>query len=283
VQSGRFNQSNRRIWSIALLAEALLVTASCGQSSSDRPINATIIDGQQFTHKVHLPSGFQRSTKDQGLLPFDRYSFRVGASAPEVLLVATCRHETPPRQREIEICSANSFAIDTAHSYSAREVGGNKWDQATPIEGFLEMDAPTRRTLKQELAKPPYLSAIPIGSQLEYEGYKYRGNEYFRRAKWISALNFGASLDGKLIVLAGFDRHHLYSNGRFTLDIFDSDPTRRIAALDVDYKADNRIGVEDWLRQVSLVNSRWLVMGLSPDLQDMLLFDFKPSSGEQKK
>jgi hypothetical protein len=142
-----------------------------------------------------------------------------------------------------------------------------------PIEGFLEIDDPVHRTLKQEIAKPPAQRALPIGTEVDREGYRYDGKSYIRRSKWITALNFGASADRKLIVLAGYDRNKL-PHGPFTLDVFDSDPTQRIAALD----AESPTWVEDRLRRVSIVNSRWFVVGLDLDLRRMLLFDFKPSA-----
>jgi len=171
----------------------------------------------------------------------------------------------------VEICSADWFQIDAAHDYAVR--GANEADlkRASPIDGFLEMDDPVHRTLKEELAKPFSRRAQPVGTELERDGYRYDGKTYLRRAKWITALTFGASADRKLIVLAGFDRNRL-SHGPFTLDIFDSDPTKRIAALD----GESPTWVENRLRRISVVNSRWLVVGLDLDLQHLLLFDFKP-------
>jgi hypothetical protein len=138
------------------------------------------------------------------------------------------------------------------------------------------MHDPSIRNLREDMNKPPFLGPAPIGTEVEREGYKFRGRAYLRRARWMTAINFGASTDGMLIVLAGYNRNRL-SHGPFTLDIFDSDPTRRIAALD----AESPTWVEDRLGRISIVNSRWLVVGLTLDLQQMLLFDFKPTAEQQ--
>jgi hypothetical protein len=274
------NYRRRSIGSVgafALWAQVLLITAACGQNHGNALLSVTIVEGKQFAHSVELPLGFRKSDQNTGAQRFDHYAFRLAASSPDVLLVAVSRYENPKREPyEVEVCSANSFAIDTAHSYVVHEAKQSDWDQSTPIEGFLEMNDPVRRTLKEELAKPSALRALPIGTEIEREGYKYGGKSYLRRAKWITALNFGASADRKLVVLAGYDRNKL-SHGPFTLDIFDSDPTRRIAALD----AESPTWVEDRLGRISIVNSRWLVVGLTLDLQQMLLFDFKPTAEQQ--
>ena len=89
-------------------------------------------------------------------------------------------------------------------------------------------------------------------------------------------MNFGSSPDGQLVMLAGYDRKRAYRDGVFTLDIFASDPANRVAALDVNYRVSLGTGVYNLLRQVSLVNSRWIVMGLDyPRLRKILMFDFR--------
>ena len=281
MQSGTYNPSIRPCPAIALLVSFLGAATACAQPNNKPPLVAVIKEGQQFAHRIRIPSSFKKSSQDKGTLLFDRYAFRVAPSVPDVLLVGACRYEVLSEHKyemSTYVCSANSFAIDSSHSYAVREAKPSEWAQSTPIDGFLEMADPYRRTLKEEIAKPAFLRPVPIGPEEESEGYRYRGKEYRRRANWISALNFGASPDGKLVVLAGFDRHHLYSDGAFTIDIFEADPRRRLVQLDVSYQANNRAGVEDWLRQVSLVNSRWFAIGLDfENLQDMLLFDFKPA------
>jgi hypothetical protein len=171
-----------------------------------------------------------------------------------------------------EVCSSNVFGIDTAHSYAAREVGKSDWDQAMLIEGFLEMNG--RRYLPGEAEKPPFQRPLPIGTETERVGYKFRGKPYLRRAEWMTALNFGASGDGKLVVLAGYSGNHLW-RGPFALDIFNSDSAQRIAALD----AESPTPVEDRLGRISIVNSRWLAVGLDLGLREMYLLDFEPVPG----
>ena len=271
-----YNQSINLVGALALCADLLLALAACGQIP---PLKVTILQGQQFAHRVQLPSTFHRPQHDSGP-PFDHYSFRLAASSPDLLLIAACRYENPSRQAygQIEVCSENSFAIDTANSYAAREASQSDWNQSVAIEGSESMYNRPIRNLLEEMKKTPFLRPAPIGPEGEIEGYKFRGKSYLRRATWITALNFGASNDGKLIVLAGYDRNKL-SHGPFTLDVFDSDPTHRIAALDAESATD----VEDRLAQVSIVNSGWLVVGLDLDLRQMLLFDFNSSAGEQNK
>ena len=269
-----YNQSINLVGALALCADLLLALAACGQIP---PLKVTILQGQQFAHRVQLPSTFHRPQHDSGP-PFDHYSFRLAASSPDLLLIAACRYENPSRQQEVEFCSANSFVIDTTHSYTVQEAKQSDWERALQIDGFLEMDDPVHRTLKRELAKPSALRALPLGTEVERDGYKYGGKPYLRRSKWMTALNFGDSADRKLIVLAGYDRNKL-SHGPFALDVFDSDPSRRIAAID----AESPTWVEDRLRRISIVNSRWLVIGLDLDLRQMLLFDFNSPAGEQNK
>jgi hypothetical protein len=283
----RFNNCSRltrRIIALALAAGVLTMTA-CGQNRDNTPLSVTITQGEQFAHRIELPSGFRRTNQDTRELRwfepvFDHYAFRLLNSSPDVLLVAACRYENPLLQhpREVEICSENSFSIDTAHSYVVQEAKRGDWQRGAPIDGFLEMNDPVRRTLKQEMAKPSDLRALPIGSQLEYEGYRYVGKSYIRRAKWMTALSFGTSVDGKLIVLAGYDRKNL-SNHPFALDVFDSDPAQRIVAID----AESRMNVENRLAGISIVSARWLVVGLDLNLQHLFLFDFKPLAEQQIK
>ena len=284
MKSKTFSPSNKRKAAVIGSALILAINAACGQAQ----VKETIIEGKQFAHYVRLPSGF----KDTGGVPFEHYVFRLNPQFPDVLLLAGCRYETPSGQNyEIEVCSTNSFAIDAAHSYAPSEMDDAGWRAGVPIQGFFEMEAPWRRTLKADLEKPRFLTPLPIDAQGQRTeghvvGFAYRGKEYRRRADWADALTIGSSPEGRLIVLAGYSRGHLYSPGVYTLDMFGADQSRRIAALDVDYSANGLIGegVEDRLRQVSLVNSRWVVMGLEyPALRNILLFDFKPIQGDRPR
>ena len=247
---------------------------------------ANIIQGEQYVHRIQFPGGFARSAQDPGILPFDRYAFRLSPASPDVLLIAACRYESvtkPPGGLEKYLCSSNAYAIDAAHSYAVRAAAGNEWDQAAPIDGFLEMSEPSRRTLKQELAKPPFLRALPLGPEARTNGYRYRGQDYRPQADWITAPHLGAAIgktsDGKLVVLAGYDVARFGSEGIYSLEFFGGAPSRRVVALHVAYPS----YLEAWLRRVSLVDSRWVVVGLDSYLQSILLLDFKSLQGDGAK
>jgi hypothetical protein len=291
VPSGSYNLCSRSAWATGLIVQVSLATSACGQVGTLNPI---VINGGQFAHSIQLQSRFRVPENTAGRLPlvFDHYRFRLSKTSPGVLLVAACK-EVTVRLQVLEICSLNSFAIDTEHGYATRDAEAGEWEKGTPVTS-LEMNDPTRRTVKQEYAKPAFLRALPIAPRPgeEYQGYKYRGNEYLRRGDWIGSLTFGSSEDGTLIVLTGADKRRfpdqrpafvdaaIYTNpnGLVTVDVFASDPSRRIAAFDLD----SHTSVDTARRRISLVNSRWIAIGLAPFLDKMLLFDFKPT-GEQPK
>jgi hypothetical protein len=266
-----------------LIAYSLLIVTACGWIGSVTP---NVTEGQQFAHSVKFPARFHESDSTKGTLPllFDHYTFRASPKSPNVILVAACKYGD-----RSEICSTNSFAIDTEYGYGTRPTEAGEWEQGVPIES-QEMDDPLRRTLKQEYAKPAFLRAIPFapGRSQIWEGYKYRGNKYRRRGDWIGALQFASSEDGSLVVLAGVDKRkfpnqkpaavdtEVYTrlSGAVTIDVFASDPLHHIAALDLDCHTNVNVARGG----VSLVGSRWLAIVLDPFLDKMLLFDFKPAS-----
>jgi hypothetical protein len=265
----------------------LLIATACGQIGTLSP---TVKEGQQFAHSVQFPSAFRAPDSAKGPLPlqFDHYTFRVSPMFPDVLLVAACRYESLS-----EVCSVNSFAIHTEQGYAVLEPSAGEWERAAPISGEKEMRNPYRRTLKQELAKPASLQPVPISGRDRGDlGYKYRGKEYLRRGDWIVSLNFADSEDGNLIVLAGVDKRRFRNqepslvssgvetglSGLVTVDVFASDPSHHIAALDLDCHTNVNLA----RRRVSLVNSRWVAIGLDAGLQKMLLFDFKSLEGQSK-
>jgi hypothetical protein len=288
VRSGNYSNSFHRTAScFALLASLGALETACGQIGSVKP---NVIEGQQFAHSVHFPARFREAESTKGLVPmlFDHYIFRTSTKSANVILVAACRYSDVS-----EICSLNSFAIDTEHGYGVRHPEAGEWEQGLPLKSE-EMDLPVRRTLKQEYAKPAFLRAIPIAlrqSQV-YQGYRYRGNEYLRRGDWLIALTFASSEDGSLVVLTDVDKRNfpnqepgyvdaeVYTrlSGLVTLDVFASDPSHHIAALDLDCHTNvnvARLGV-------SLVSSRWLAIRLDPFLEKMLLLDFKPTGIQAK-
>jgi hypothetical protein len=270
-----------------LLVEALLVTTACGQIGAITP---TITVGEQFAHSVEFPSRFRTPEQAKGPFPFffDHYRFRSSVASPSVLLVAACRQVSL-----LEICSVNAFAIDLDHAYRTSEAAAGEWERGVDVKS-LEMNDPTRRTLKEEVAKPVFLKAMPIAPKegAETQGFRYRGNEYGRRSDWIAALTFGSSDDGALVVLSGADRRRLpdprpayvaaaiytIPSGLVTLDVFAGNPSQRIAALDLDCHT----SVDTSRRRVSLVDSRWLAIGVNALLDKMLLLDFKPATEPTK-
>jgi hypothetical protein len=279
----------------------ILVTTACfvvatldGQTAGRAVFRETILAGQQFAHYIEFPSEFQKASEGRSRFLFDHYAFRTSAASPDVLLLAACKFDVPSDRKllemESEICSPNVFAIDTTHSYTAREATRDEWDRSLPIIGLMEMGDPYRRTLEEEYKKPPALRPQPVGPdvrKMQYEGYKYRGKTYVRRGEWITSLHFGNSADGKLVVLGGVDKRTLPKRafligdavnggdyGTYTIDIFDGDATQRLAAIDVACDVNVIYG----LKHASLVNSRWFAIALDAYLRKMVLFDFKTES-----
>jgi hypothetical protein len=96
------------------------------------------------------------------------------------------------------------------------------------------------------------------------------------------------SNDGRLVLLAGVDKRKLPGHavivgdpvaggayGNYTLDIFDSDPGRRIAALNVDCG----MASLDCVAYITAGDSRWLAIALARDLSTAILFDFGLNRG----
>lgn len=149
--------------------------------------------------------------------------------------------------------------------------------------------------MKQEVAKPVFLKAIPIppgATTLETQGFRYRGNEYRRRGDWIVDLTLGGLDDGALVVLSGIDQRKFPDQrpayvdsavftipwGLATLDVFAGSPTQHLAAIDLDCHTN----VHSSLGRFSLVDSPWLAVGVNPLLDKMLLLDFKPAKEAAK-
>jgi hypothetical protein len=150
------------------------------------------------------------------------------------------------------------------------------------------------RNMYNPLPEKPYKNLAPIATRQgeEFLGYKYQGKEYPRRGDWIVTLGFASSEDSKLIVLAGVDKRRFRNqepglvssavetgfSGLVTVDVFAGDPSRHIAAFDLD----SHTNVNAARRRISLVNSRWLAVGLDAGLRNMLLFDFNSIGGHLK-
>jgi hypothetical protein len=99
-----------------------------------------------------------------------------------------------------------------------------------------------------------------------------------------------AADNGDLVLLAGVDKRKPPKSGIMgdpvngghsglvTIDIFDSAPAHRIAALDVV----SQVSVNIARRRVSLVSSRWVAIALDFYHPKMLLLNFKPSGAQVK-
>jgi hypothetical protein len=282
VKFGKYSNSCPNAWCAALLLAVLVPDVASGQLGSVKP---NIAQGQHFAHWVQFPARFQESKGTKGMLPyvFNYFIFRSSSKSPDVILVEACREELDAS----EICSSNSFAIETKNGYRTRPTEAGEWARGLQIKS-QEMDDPLRRTIREEYAKSPFLKAIPIAPTegAEYQGYKCRGNEYRRRGDWVGSLHFASSEDGSLIVLAGVDKRKFPHQeaasvaaavytipwGMVTIDVFASDPSHHITAVDLDC----RTTVDTARRGISLVDSRWLAINLDPFMVKMLLFDFKP-------
>jgi hypothetical protein len=289
VLSRRYNH-NISLGSCSLWAGVLI--SGCGIIGD--VLTTKVIVGQPFTHSIEFPSPFRLPERVSGLFAFDQYTFRIPRAAPNILLVSACAYSIPEHVLEpsLRLCSPDAFAIDTQHGYVLRRATAAEWEQAVPDFGKA-LEGPARRTLKEELAKPVFLRPVPIASDegpATYEGYKYRGKEYHRRGDWITSLYFADSDDGKIVVLAGVDKrgwpeHSILGDavsqgfsGLITLDVFEGDPAHEFAALDVK----SSINVNAGRRRMSLIDSRWIAIGLDRRLQKMLLLDFGPIGGKEK-
>lgn len=276
---------------LCLLSATVLI---CGCGIIGDVLTTKVILGQQFVHPIEFPSRFRLPERVSALFGFDQYTFRIPHGAPNILLVSACAYTIPEHVPEpsLRLCSPDAFAIDTEHAYVVRRASAREWEEALPDLGE-ELDDPVRRTLKEELAKPVFLRPVPIPLNerpAAWDGFRYRGKEYHRRGNWITSFNFAHSEDGNIIVLAGVDKrgwleHSILGDaisrafsGLITLDVFEGDPGREIAAIDVN----SNINVNAGRRRMSLVNSRWIAIGLDRRLRKLLLLDFGPLGGKEK-
>ena len=264
----------------------LIITAGCG---GNKPLRETIVEGERFAHRIQLPGKFPKSDRGRGEIPFDHYAFRMSASSPDLLLLTACKFDVPVESKSLldeEICSSTAYAIDASRSYAVRAVDSVEWGQAEPIPGFFDMRDPYGLADKEFYKRPVDQRPLPIPvGNAEREGFRYRGKAYLRRGTWISVQSVGDSVDGQVLALGGVDKRKLPdpskvflgdpigggSFGTFTVDIFDTNTGRRMAAVD----ADCDMNVLRCMRRASLANSRWFVIALNDSLQDVSLFDFQ--------
>jgi hypothetical protein len=259
---------------------ALVLSSSCDPLRA--PYAEKIIEGQQFAHQLRFPSRFQQPILPQETPPypaprfyFDHLGFRAAASSPDVLLVAGCGYFGYTIQKEV--CSPNSFSIDTTRQYAIREARLDEWERAIPIPGA--------GGLRNPVINKPYAGEITRNGRAsgEISGWTYRGMSYlYPRGDDFRGSAFMASADGGLVLLIGVNKRKLPKGGfivgdaqgggfygNYTVDVFHSSPEQRIAALEMDCNRSS----DQCMATISLANSRWFAVPLAIDFSTVLLFD----------
>lgn len=271
---------------LGMAATALALCASCDPSRA--PYAEKIIEGKQFAHYLQFPSKFRQPTLpkqtplDPGELEpnfysFDHLGFRASATSPNVLLVAGCGYFGYATQKE-EVCSPNSFSVDTTRQYAIREARPGEWEHASPIPGA--------GSLRNPVDNKPYPARITRNGleSGETSGWTYRGQTFlYPRGDDFRGSTIMASADGKLVLLIGVNKRKLPKGGfivgnatggglygNYTIDVFHSNPQQRIAALDMDCN----FASNDCMQTISLANSRWFAVPLANGFSRALLFDF---------
>jgi hypothetical protein len=243
-----------------------------------------IVEGQQYAHYVRFPSNFQQPALPKEAAPgaveprfyFDHFGFRISATSPDVLLVAGCGYFGYTVHKEL--CSPNSFSIDTSRNYEIRATALGQWERANPITGA--------GGLRNPVIVKPYPGKIRRDGTAngEVSGWNYRGKSYYyRRGDDVRGSAFMSSADGGLVLLIGVNKQKLPKGGfivgdaegggiygNYTIDVFQANPAQRIALLDVDCsRASN-----DCMASISVANSRWFAVPLAINMSQALLFDF---------
>jgi hypothetical protein len=252
------------------MASLLLVSAACNPFAPAYSEKITL--GQQFAHNLRFPSPFEYPVSADRNLYFDHLTFRLGAS-PNTLVVSACGYP-----ELTEVCSTNVFLVDIARNYGITRAPLGAWQSATAIPGASNLRDPHGFT-----SAP--LSRVTSNGFVSGEtvAWTFRGINFPSRGTWVTGLTFMASGDGKLVFIAGVDKRKLPgyavlvgdpvsggAYGNYMLDVFDSTPDKKLAAIDVDC----RMASLDCMAPVSVVNSRWFAIGLARDLSKAVLFDF---------
>jgi hypothetical protein len=280
--------STRNVLSAVAIA-TLALCASCDPLRA--PYTEKITVGQQFAHYLRFPSKFRQPILPEDTPPyagaveprfyFDHLGFRTAATSPDVLLVAGCGYFGYAIQKEV--CSPNSFSIDTVRQYAISEARVDEWEGANPFPGA--------GGLRNPVVNKPYPGKITRNGREsgEISGWRYRGMSYlYPRGDDFRGSAFMASADGGLVLLIGVNKRKLPKAGfvvgdaeggglygNYTIDVFHSSPEQGIAALEMDC---NRTS-DQCMATISLANSRWFAVPLAIDLSKALLFDF----GQEKQ
>jgi hypothetical protein len=233
-----------------------------------------VVVGSEYAHYIRFPGSFEPPASADSNFRFDHLSFRIAAANPDQLVVAGCGYPNTE-----EVCSSNSFLVDTAHQYAMSKAPNREWEGARPIPGSDSLPNGYRQ-------RPPDMP-VPITGDgppgHNVNGFKFLGKEYYHRGDWITALILRPSGDGKLVVLVGADKRKLPSGGVFfgdpvsdgaygnlRLDVFRAGPEHELAAIDVDCG----MATNDCRHYVTVINSRWFAVALEKDLTRAVLFDF---------
>jgi hypothetical protein len=244
-----------------LVCLVLLASVACRQPKGEPIFTATVIEGQQFAHRIAFPTAFyeSKSLRDGwfGPLSFvmarnDQHWFRISPNSPDELLVAACDIDS------IKF-SENSFGVDTARGFSVRPTTWGDWKHGIEI-----------RDLKAIAQAGDDVRDVPTG-------YEYHGRTFPIRGDLIEGKWFATTADGALVVVAGGIRPSDAS--KYMLDVYDGATGHRLAAVDVAYKG--RFPLEYALLDAHLINTRWVAITLDTEFKQMLLLDFKsPQEGQ---
>jgi hypothetical protein len=282
-------RSGKYVVALTSVAAGFLSLLGCAPF---RPaFSETIVQGREFAHYVRFPSDFQPPKSVQGYVYLEHLGFRIAASSPDVLVAAACGYGDDSN----EICSSNAFLIDTTHQYAVKTATSDEWERAVRVPGANSLRNPVGYALPYRLSMVDAKGTPVVPEELlglDTPGWNFRDKNYFRRNDSITSLILGASGNGRLVLLAGVDKRKLPEKGllfgsavsdglygNFTIDAFDSDPARRIAAVDMDCDRAS-LGC---MAAVTVINSRWFAIALATNLTKAVLFDFEPDREKDSK
>jgi hypothetical protein len=260
VKSVGYSRSIESILLPLLLLVALLGTAAC-PPKAELFFTPSVIEGQQFAHRIVFPSPFYESKSPQdgwfgppifGMGRSDQQWFRISPNSPDELFVAAC-------DIDCKKFSDNSFAVDTVDAYSVRPLTWNDWNHGTEI-----------RDVKSLAQAGGDVKDVPTG-------YEYHGRTYAIRGNLIEGKWFASTDDGTLVVVAGGIRPS--DNSKYMLDVYHGATGRRLAAVDVAYKG--VVPLAYAVLHAHLINARWIAITLDAEFKQLLLLDFKPPKRAQ--
>jgi hypothetical protein len=198
----------------AIAIAAVMLCAGCDPFRA--AYSEKIVEGQQFAHYLRFPSDFRQPTLPKATpsypgaveprFYFDHFGFRVDAASRDVLLIAGCGYFGYTIQKEV--CSPNSFSVDTGRNYEIRETPPDQWEHASPIPGA--------GGLRNPVIPKPYPGRITRdGTEAaEISRWNYRGKKYYYpRGDDFHGSAFMSSADGGLVLLIGVNKRKLPKGG----------------------------------------------------------------------